>query len=74
MIAGCAVTGEAAGTAAAMAAERNDGRVRELDIPALQGRLKEQGVRLEGADGHIPRRILEVDCAEGRSQWEVCTI
>jgi hypothetical protein len=41
----CAVTGEAAGTAAALAAER-ERPVVELDVKELQGRLAGQGVLL----------------------------
>ena len=41
----CMVTGQAAGTAAAMALESGV-KVRNLDIPALQRRLKNQGVIL----------------------------
>ena len=40
---GCYLTGQAAGTAAALAS-RADGDVRAIDIPALQGILRENGV------------------------------
>lgn len=45
----CALTGEAAGTAAAMAARRCSGRVDELPIERLQQQLTDQGVLLERA-------------------------
>ncbi len=43
----CAVTGQAAGTAAAMACERTGGEIRQLDIQNLQERLTGQGVILD---------------------------
>ena len=43
----CAVTGEAAGTAGAMAATHTDGEVHELPIKELQRRLIEQNVILD---------------------------
>ena len=43
----CAVTGEAAGVAAARAAKTTDGDVSRLDVHALQARLKEQGVIID---------------------------
>ena len=45
-IPGCAVTGEAAGTAAALAVQNTAGDATVLSIPALQERLKHQGVLL----------------------------
>jgi hypothetical protein len=39
----CGVTGEAAGTAAAIAVKCNDGKVNGIDIKALQQQLKVQG-------------------------------
>jgi hypothetical protein len=47
VIAPCAVTGEASGTAAALAAKDTGGSLRELDARALQERLREQGVILD---------------------------
>jgi len=46
-IAPCAVTGEAAGVAAALAARTAGGDLRQLSIPLLQERLKTQGVLLD---------------------------
>ena len=46
-IAPCVVTGEAAGTAAALAATEGDGDVARLDVPALQDELRRQGVLLD---------------------------
>ena len=46
-IAPCVVTGEAAGTAAAMAARDADGNVGALSVPALQQQLVRQGVLLD---------------------------
>ncbi len=43
----CAVTGEAAGTAAALASAQTGGNLFELDILALQTRLARQGVLLK---------------------------
>jgi hypothetical protein len=43
----CAVTGEAAGTAAALAARALDGRFSRLDVGALQGCLRRQGVVID---------------------------
>ncbi len=45
----CAVTGEAAGTAAALAARETGGDVQALDVARLQGRLREQRVLLDPA-------------------------
>lgn len=49
----CAVTGEAAGTAAAMACRDTDGRIPDLPIKALQDQLRAQGVIIDPslADG-----------------------
>ncbi len=46
---GCAVTGEACGTAAAMAIQHTDGNVRNLSVTALQSQLVKQGVLLDPA-------------------------
>jgi len=46
-IAPCAVTGEAAGTAAAMAARHTAGDVSALDVPSLQRQLRSQNVLLD---------------------------
>jgi len=46
-IAPCVVTGEAAGTAAALAAREIEGKVSELDISALQDELRRQRVLLD---------------------------
>ena len=46
-IAPCAVTGEAAGTAAALAVRETGGNIAALDIPSLQQELKRQGVLLD---------------------------
>ena len=43
----CVVTGEAAGTAAALAAVHTDGDVNALDFDVLRGRLLAQGVLLD---------------------------
>ncbi len=43
----CAVTGEAAGTAAAMAAARTSGRIMDLNIPDLQAQLRRQNVIID---------------------------
>lgn len=43
----CAATGEAAGTAAALAARTTDGRVSRLAVPALQEHLRQQGVLID---------------------------
>lgn len=48
----CAVTGEAAGTAAALAARTVEGRLSRLDVGAVQARLRQQGVLLD-------RRLVE---------------
>ena len=48
-IPGCAVTGEACGMAAAMAARHADGDVRTVPVPALQSQLRKQGVLLDPA-------------------------
>lgn len=45
----CAVTGEAAGVAAARAAQTTDGNVDRLDISALQATLKDQGVIIDSS-------------------------
>ncbi|NLT74696.1 MAG: FAD-dependent oxidoreductase [Chloroflexi bacterium] len=45
----CAVTGEAAGTGAAMAARTTSGDLRQLPVSALQHRLEAQGVLLDRA-------------------------
>jgi hypothetical protein len=41
----CAVTGQAAGTAAALSVKRNE-RFEDLSVSALQGELKRQGARI----------------------------
>lgn len=46
-LAPCAVTGEAAGTAAALAARQAAGRFQDLEVGALQEQLRRQGVLLE---------------------------
>ncbi len=46
-IAPCVVTGEAAGTAAALAVQSTDGDVHVVDVSALQGQLREQNVTLD---------------------------
>jgi len=46
-IAPCVVSGEAAGTAAALAAKEGEGNVSELDISALQDELRRQRVLLD---------------------------
>jgi hypothetical protein len=46
-IPGCAVTGEAAGTAAALSISRTRGDVRELPVDMLQDQLRSQGVLLD---------------------------
>jgi len=46
-IAPCAVTGEAAGTAAAMAVQQTAGDLCALDVPSLQRQLKSQNVLLD---------------------------
>ena len=46
-IAPCVVTGEAAGTAAAMAARHTAGDVSALDVPSLQRQLRSQNVLLD---------------------------
>jgi hypothetical protein len=43
----CAVTGQAAGTAAALASLKNGGDIGALDFATLTGTLKEQGVLLD---------------------------
>ncbi len=43
----CVVTGEAAGTAAALAAVQSDGNINRIDISVLQDRLLAQGVLLD---------------------------
>lgn len=43
----CALTGEAAGTAAALAVQTTGGDVHALDVAALQERLRRQGMLLE---------------------------
>ena len=43
----CAVTGEAAGTAAALAARQTGGRVSKLDVRALQDQLRKQKVLID---------------------------
>ena len=43
----CAVTGEAAGTAAALAARKTGGRVSKLDVRALQDQLRKQKVLID---------------------------
>jgi hypothetical protein len=43
----CVVTGEAAGTAAALAAHNAGGQVSLLDVELLQAQLREQGVLLD---------------------------
>jgi len=43
----CAVTGEAAGTVAALAARENGGRIPDEAVPVLQERLREQGVIID---------------------------
>jgi glycine/D-amino acid oxidase-like deaminating enzyme len=45
----CALTGEAAGTAAALAAAGTDGDLSRLDVPALQDRLRANGALLDPA-------------------------
>jgi hypothetical protein len=45
---GCMLTGQAAGTAAALAAARN-GDVRAIDVKDLQRRLKSTGTHLPNA-------------------------
>lgn len=47
VIPGCVVTGEAAGTAAALACREASGRVAELDVGTLQERLREQNVLID---------------------------
>jgi hypothetical protein len=42
----CAVTGQAAGTAAALSVKRNE-RFEDLSLSALQGELKRQGARIQ---------------------------
>lgn len=49
VIPGCAVTGEAAGTAAAMAVRDTAGRLPALPVAALQTQLRQQGVLIEKA-------------------------
>jgi hypothetical protein len=44
---GCAVTGEACGSAAALALRQTEGDVRTLSIQALQSQLRNQGVLLD---------------------------
>lgn len=44
----CMAMGQAAGTAAALCAERGHGEVRELSVRDLQQRLKEQGAVIDG--------------------------
>ncbi|MEI6148083.1 MAG: FAD-dependent oxidoreductase [bacterium] len=44
---GCAVTGEACGSAAALALRQTEGDVRTLSIEALQSQLRSQGVLLD---------------------------
>ena len=46
-IAPCVVSGEASGTAAAMAVQRGDGNLRKLDVEALQAQLRSQNVLLD---------------------------
>jgi len=46
-IAPCVVTGEAAGTAAAMAVQQTSGDIGALDVPSLQRQLKSQNVLLD---------------------------
>ena len=46
-IAPCAVTGEAAGTAAALAVRETSGNIATLNVPLLQKELKRQGVLIE---------------------------
>lgn len=48
-IPGCAVTGEACGTAAVLALHQTGGDVRALSIQALQSQLRKQGVLLDPA-------------------------
>ena len=43
----CAVTGEAAGTVAAIAARESEGCIPEVAVPILQERLREQGVIID---------------------------
>jgi len=43
----CAVTGEAAGTAAALAARTTDGRLSRLDVSTLQEHLRRQGMLID---------------------------
>jgi len=43
----CAVTGEAAGTAAALAAKQTGGRISKLNVRALQDRLRKQKVLID---------------------------
>lgn len=43
----CAVTGEAVGTVAALAARTTAGRVSRLDVPAVQEHLRQQGVLID---------------------------
>ncbi len=43
---GCFITGQAAGTAAAMAAREHGGRVRNVNVSALRDRLREDGAYL----------------------------
>jgi hypothetical protein len=45
----CAVTGAAAGTAAAMACSETRGDVSALSVPKLQQQLREQGELIEPA-------------------------
>ena len=45
----CVVTGEAAGTAAALAVKRTDANVQTLDLGLLQRQLRLQGVMLDPA-------------------------
>lgn len=48
-IPGCALTGEACGTAAALAVQQTNGELHLLSVSVLQSRLKAQGVMLDPA-------------------------
>ena len=43
----CAVTGEAAGTAAALACSQTDGKLKDLNIQDIQAQLLKQGVLID---------------------------
>jgi len=68
----CVVTGEATGTAAAMAAHDTDGDVNMVDIKRLQDQLRKQGVLLDPAlvaratEDSMDRKPNKPDAGDGK--------